>query len=86
MLEKRGYGIVCTECKYPFQLGFEWLEKGAQLEQLRSQVSARGGLVSSDRCPREECRADTQVALGKLIFLDGTSWVLEPGADDLSRE
>jgi hypothetical protein len=86
MLEKRGYGIVCTECKYPFQLGFEWLEKGAQLDQLHSQVAAKGGPVSSDRCPREECNAPNPVALGRLIFLDGMSWVLVPGADDLSRE
>ena len=79
MLEKRTYGIVCIECKYPFDINSVLLEKDAQLEHLRSRVAATGELPDSARCPREECKSANSVNPGKLIFRDVKFWQPESG-------
>jgi hypothetical protein len=70
MLEKRAYGITCRECKYPIQIGFAFLRKGALLAELRDEVSAKGGPPNFERCLREGCSVGNQVVLEKLIFVD----------------
>jgi len=88
-LEKRAYGAVCSFCNQQFLIGFALLPRGAQLEELRNEVQAKGGVDLNVTCHRivrgDECLGPNYITRDDLVFVDDSVWPLDRLADSLSR-
>jgi hypothetical protein len=90
MSRKYAYGIECWCCKQQILVGFAWLKNDAQIEDLRANIEARGGILGSLVCNRladgRVCGAGNCLTLVDLVFVDDFLWALDKLADSLSQE
>lgn len=74
-LEKRAYGVLCTNCGNHVLVGYVLLGADAQLEDLQNEVESLGGLGGFVDCrfPFEngqQCNESNSVLRGSLVFVE----------------
>jgi hypothetical protein len=74
-LEKRAYGVPCTNCGNNVLEGYAQLRADAQLEDLRNEVESKNGLGGSATCRfpvanGQECGESNFVTRDNLVFVE----------------
>jgi len=88
---KYSFGILCTRCGSPVQLGHIFLENDATLEDLRSAPEQELGLLSPSLCENLDanggkCNEESIVERADLIFVDDSMQLPNTRASALWRE